>query len=215
MTKKTKWIVAVVLFCLVAVGAAVAIVVGVATHDETVRMKVCWINEIGWPVERAKRPCNAVEVRWGRSPLKVSTGAWKGTLVEPWQLEETRRAIEDVNTQVGKRILTFVGGDLDSDVLVAWNVPREGDDPDEGVVFYQDPNGALLPGSAMVRIYSTGHQPLAYRVLLHGLGHVVGLGHDDDNPRSIMSPVQPELSLVEGPAWFTDVDVRELRENGP
>jgi hypothetical protein len=213
---KRKWIVTLVVAGAIAVAAVALVIVGVVTHDEPGRLQVCWQGGAARYFEPGdEAPCELVELRWGRAPLAVVAVGHEGATVEPWQHEETRRAVQELNTQVGRDVLVVRDSSQGSDIAVVWGVPRErSSDPAETCRHFQA-EGSDRAGRAEVGVYATGDQPLAFRVLLHGLGHALTLAHDHDNRQSIMHPSTPDASLVEAPAWLTDTDRRLLREEGP
>jgi hypothetical protein len=222
MPDKTKakviMVVITIVSSILAVAAVVFIVVGVLSHEETVRLKACWeTNRAVYiePGDDVPPGCIPIDVVWGWSPLDVGLYSYNDNPPEPWQIDLTIKAVDEVNKQVGRNIFRFdVVGDA-SDIDVIWNVPLEGSKtPLEGVQHYRF-SGNLTAGYAKVNMSGRGDQDVLYRALLHGLGHAVGLGHDHDNRRSIMYPLQPDFGLLDDPAWFTDVDCEELRENGP
>lgn len=213
---KLKWVITLVVAGLIAVAAVVGVIYGVATHSEPGRLQVCWQGGAAVYAEPGDDPpCDPVELRWGRSPLAVVAIGHEDATVEPWQHEETRRAVQELNTQAGRELLVVRDSSQGSDIAVVWGVPRSSSRGPAETCRHFQAEGSDRAGRAEVDVYATGDQPLAFRVLLHGLGHAVTLAHDPDNRQSIMHPSTPDASLVEAPAWLTDTDRRLLREEGP
>jgi hypothetical protein len=180
---------------LVLVAAIAGITYGVVTHQEPGLLKVCWTE-----TETADYQCaNGAELVWKGSsiPLSVATDGLIG---------EVQTAIDIVNVQIGCEILEYV--DYNSrgplpDISITSNGLMSSATRRGGITWHLRDKGRIR---SRIELYAAGDA--AQMIIVHELGHAMGLAHDPD-PGSIMRASQPDPTLGLRLIRFTDSD-REL-----
>jgi len=135
-----------------------------------------WCEQGGeWPVYVSKPACDTVSRgTWDHYPITVNAS--------PSLLPETLVAIDSFNQQVGFTMFRYEIGN--------W-------DPDVGVIVSGMNSYALAEAKQMtidgrhhglVRVYNGMESDDREDIILHELGHIVGLRHDRDNKHSLMFP---------------------------
>lgn len=176
------WIMVVAL-ALIFVGAAVFLVLGVATHDEPTFAD----NAIQWAPEDF--------------PLRVCASDRRGQL----DARPIQYVVQTVNQRLDMAALAYVGAQEECDVVVTMGVPAEPG--------WTDPGGDArwARGGRVCYVgVSNVHGELVTLVLYHEMGHCLGLGHDDYE-QSIMRPVQRETPDRALPPWISDADRAAIR----
>lgn len=214
------WIVGLVVFVTFGVAAAVLIAYGVATHDEPGLLRVCRIGDRAVYVDEleGEEPAtcaDALELRWPREAVPLAVRVFHGAIENGTPPAEELRVVEaavaDFNSQVGFELFALDRG-LEGPVdvsLVLGAAAELGDPPGECRHRLRGDGRAT---SATVVVRNVPDDATLFRVLLHELGHLAGLAHDDWTG-SMMNRRTLAAEESELPAGrLTDSDRAELRE---
>lgn len=207
----------------ITIGAAVLLVVvvglliwGISTHKEEVALSTCWENGRAIFVEGQEQDCpegQRVKIQWDRNkiPLKVLVvdSNLNPLSRESEEYREVESAIEEINSQFRFTLLQISSEENDIEVL--WGVAYTNNESNPaGYCEFRGENGLVV--SATVGIRDTSSIRLTRKILLHELGHAIGLGHDDFTG-SIMFPITEDDTMEDMRLdRFTDDDVEYIRE---
>lgn len=200
---------------LMIAGVAVftALVIGLLTFvivrhetggtDEPGLLSVCWRSD-GQADFNTSRCTSPEEITWPVTsiPLVVHSSS-------PEQQEQLSSVIADMNDQIGCEVMANDNlAESQYNILVMANVPMtagSGDHPGGATSFRRD---TLRRQRAFVDIFAAPHSGVGDKVLMHELGHALGLAHDSWHG-SIMRPSQSgQVEIVR----ISDNDRRLLRE---
>lgn len=203
------------------VGAAILLVavvtlliVGITTHQEETSQRLCWENEVAVIVEGQDTTCEALttEARWSKTtiPLHVTPMDPGGGPLpqESSGFREISAAVSELNSQFGFELLTTSPGD--TDIEVQWGVASTpGGHNAPSYCEYHGHQGWVT--YAVIGIRDVSSMRLTHKILLHELGHAIGLGHDDFED-SVMFPITRDDTMEEMRLdRFTDTDVAYIR----
>lgn len=179
----------------VLVLAVVGIIYGSTTHSEPGLMRACWHS--GTVIDYH---CAAgEELTWDRRLMPLS-------VVTDGALPETQTAIDLVNSQVGCDLLEYAEDtDPQPDVSITSESTMISGGTRSGSTWHvRDARGMR----ARIDLYNTGD--LTLRVIVHELGHALGLDHDTFTG-SIMYPRQTDTRGMQF-IRISDADRQTLRD---
>jgi len=201
----------------IAVTAAALIGYAVATHSEAGLLSACQVG--GRAVyttdvegSASSHPCaDPHEVRWPRDALPLSVHvalASEGTVGRG----DVERAVDDFNAQLGFDLfVVHSDGDSAPNVFLTANVASE-DGSSPGECSHALRRGDGLVESAGVTVRNVGDVVTAHRIILHELGHVAGLAHDDFESSLMFWRTVDVLESPTPIGRLTDADRETLRE---
>lgn len=190
---KLSAIVALVVFSVVCAAAIALVIVGVTTHEEA-----------GFANSNA---------RWGRVPLTVACAGY--TPADNPACETVGDVVGVLNHRLGFEML--VVGEEPADLAVTMRAPVEvgGDRCDEpGECYVLTGSAGMYTRCEVQTMNVSGVGDLEWLVVYHGLGHCMGLAHDDVGlgSNNIMKPIQRPTPDGVIPPWISDSDRALLRE---
>ena len=189
MSTSTKVMLAIV--AAVTVLSIIGVIFGVMTHTEPGLMKVCWSD-----TDTAVYDCDGGDdLTWSRRsiPFSVETDGYVG---------EVQTSIDLINTQVGCDLLKY-HETLESqpaDISIASDGVMSRWDKRGGITWHLRDGNRLR---ARIELYAAGS--MAQRIIVHELGHALGLAHDPFMA-SIMYKTQRDSSGRLENVRFTDSD---------
>lgn len=176
----------VAVLCVVAVAG---VIYGVVTHEEP--------------------GLTSPENSWNHIPLTVGCRTYAGG---PDRCDVAANAISTVNTRLGFTMLDY-RGTLAGDIYITMSAPVEVGDgvcSEPGECFELTGTGTTYAHCDVRVMNVAGGGDLEWLVTYHGLGHCLGLAHDDFE-LSIMRPVQRPTPDGVIPPWISDYDRGLLR----
>lgn len=176
------------------VVAGVLVVVGVVTHTE----------------QGLTHPGNS----WGHIPLTVTCQGY--VAAEDDACDAAENAAEVVNHRLGFGMLLWIPVDTwadeeGGDIHITMRAPTgDGICMHPGECFELSGNGTTYDACTIHSMNASGGGDLEWLTVYHGIGHCLGLAHDDFE-QSIMRPVQRATQPRRLPPWITDFDRALLR----
>lgn len=186
-----SWKFAMIVFAVLCVAAIGGVIYGVTTHEEAGLM------ENVRPVwERRPAPVGVCVLSYGQA-LATQEDAGHASGV-----------VSEINARLGLDVFEMVDEGTRCVVPVTYGVPVE-----NNAATQIDPGGSATLSDTMcsVELYNVTGE-LKSLVLMHELGHCLGLAHDTTNAASIMRPVQRETQEGQYPPRISDFDRALLRE---
>lgn len=182
----SRWHTTGLVFAVFAVVVVVALVYGFATYREPGLVRVC---DGPGRVARYSPPavCDAHDLVWPRDRIPLRVGPAAPAVVD---------AVREVNSQMGFALLRM--GEP-ADVTITLGVSHESSWHDAAATTWHD----LAPMHAEIRVSNVGDVATLHAVLVHELGHALGLAHADAED-AVMYPVA-------GGVRFTDADRAIMR----
>lgn len=210
--KLPAWIV-LSIFAVLVTGAIIGISIGIANHQEEGLLNVVWTDnratyepirdevttELTWPKEQIPILISVIDPAGEYLPISSE------------EVNEVRQAIDDFNDQVGFDLFEFSSTPDVEDASVIWGLPIEvGRNSPAGLVSHRRLSNGEIQG--LVRLWETTSIRTTHQVLMHELGHLIGLAHDDFQD-SLMYPTYQDNNLGEstGSIRITDSDVALLK----
>lgn len=220
MTKRTKLGVLLAVFGALLLSALIGIGVGLYRHTEPTFLLVCWQDDesaiyVSGIEGGNTGPCSTpVELHWHPDvlPLDVRIVALSGMAFDlnfDLEVQATRAAIRTINARLGYQALNFSLGH--GDVLVHFGIPSELGAPVADCRHFAL-NGTGLAYRAEIRVRNVEGAIELHQVMVHELGHALGLAHDDYQG-SVMYWGTGDVLWPESLAstWISDADAEALR----
>ena len=181
--------------------AAGGVLYGVLTHKEPGFMKVCWQNG------QANYDGDCQELKWSkdRLPLKYHVNF---DADHKDYIDSVIKGADLWNREIGP-VFSRVDKETDAVVRITWGSIEIGKHCSAGSTSHTGDEKGPTGASVVLRNPSDIHA--VYRYAAHEFGHVLGLAHDEA-PRSIMYPVQP--NVTDGMTFVlpSDYDKKILQE---
>lgn len=188
MFKKWYFWVGVVVF----LAAAGGVLYGVLTHEEPGFMGVCWkggaVEKYHDPLKDPHPECKT-ELKWKKDQLPLTYFIAFSEDHKDY-IDSVTKGAEMWNREVGRELFKRVDKEADAAIQVVWG-PVSSKDHSGGATTHT--GGAGGPTGAKVTLSNPSDVHAVYRYAAHEWGHVLGLAHDEA-PRSIMYPVQPDVT---------------------
>lgn len=195
-----SWKFMAIILAVLAVVSIAGVIYGVATHQEAGLME-------------GFEP-------WPQTPVRVCVSSYAiQPRAESADLENASYVVGVINRRVGLDLLSIVDptaphpGVRDCNIILTYGVPHEVvlDPPSRNRWTVVDEGGAaeFRDGYCMAATTNVFGE-VQTLVVMHELGHCLGLAHDDFDP-SIMRPVQRPTPDRTIPPWISDHDRELLR----
>jgi hypothetical protein len=197
---------------LVFLAAGGGVLYGVLTHTEPGFMGVCWNSSGGVekyhdPVKSPNPECET-ELKWKKAqfPLTYFIAFSKD---HKDYIDSVTKGAAMWNREVGREVLKRVEQEGSARIQVTWGgIEPDKAHPGGSTTHTGGPDG---PTGAKVVLSNPSDVHAVYRYAAHEWGHVLGLAHDEA-PRSIMYPVQPDVTDKIDFVLPSDFDKKILRE---
>jgi hypothetical protein len=187
---------------LVLALAAGGVLYGVLTHKEPGLMKVCW--QSGQAVYN--NPDCTTELKWKKDqlPLPYFINFEKD---HKDYIDSVVKGADLWNKEIAP-VFKRVDKESDAKVIITWGSIEVGKHCSAGSTSHQGTDG---PTNAKIVLRNPSDIHAVYRFAAHEFGHVLGLAHDEAK-RSIMYPVQPDVTDEMTFVLPSDYDKKLLRE---
>lgn len=187
---------------VLSVVVTVTVLVAVLYHQEAGLLTACDTTTTLLDYEGECEP-----VQWSKSQVPLSVYVFEGSL------EPVESSIDFVNDRLGFVMYEMVDTFDAAEVVVKMGIYADVDSD-----FYRDHNGAVrharaADGSlrAEIRIWGIATNKILDDVIIHELGHVAGLAHDESQDSAMFSMVSDDSNRLTR-LRITDADRATLRQ---
>jgi hypothetical protein len=203
-----KWYFWVGLVVFLAAGGGV--LYGVLTHEEPGFMGVCWsldgkVDKYHDPLKDPNPECKQ-ELKWKKDQFPLTYHIAFGADHKDY-IDSVVKGASLWNREIGRELFKRVEKESDAVIQVVWGSVQPGKHTG-GYTTHTGGSGG--PTGAKVVLTNPSDIHAVYRYATHEWGHVLGLAHDEA-PRSIMYPVQPDMTKEMTWVLPSDFDKKTLK----